>query len=68
MKWSDKMNFDQLLLHTLDMMESQGLFANINKRKRKGVSRPKKDSTIDQDTYEDMKSWNEPPDEPVNND
>lgn len=62
------MNFDQSLSHTLDMMESQGLFANINKRKKKGVSRSKKDSTIDQDTYEDMKRWNESPDKSVDND
>jgi hypothetical protein len=34
-----------------------GLFANINKRKRAGTSRPKSKSTIDPKTYKAMKSW-----------
>ena len=34
-----------------------GLFANINKRKRAGTSRPKSKSTIDPKTYKSMKTW-----------
>ena len=34
-----------------------GLFANINKRKRAGTSRPKSKSTIDPKTYKAMKTW-----------
>jgi len=47
--------------------ESKGLFHNINKRKRRGTSRSKKDSTIDQSTYEEMDTWdiNESFDMPV---
>jgi hypothetical protein len=36
-------------------MAKQGLYANINKRKRKGISRSKKDSTISPKAYDDMK-------------
>jgi hypothetical protein len=32
-----------------------GLYANINKRKKAGTSRPKGKSTIDPETYEKMK-------------
>lgn len=49
----------------LDLMESEGLFANINRRKKKGISRSKRNSTIDQDTYDDMQSWNESLDSPA---
>lgn len=34
-----------------------GLFANINKRKKAGTSRPKSKSTIDPKTYKAMKTW-----------
>ena len=34
-----------------DMMKKPGLYANINKRKEAGTSRPKSESTIDQKTY-----------------
>jgi len=34
-----------------------GLFANINKRKKAGTSRPKSKSTISPKTYKAMKSW-----------
>lgn len=34
-----------------------GLFANINKRKKAGTSRPKSESTIDPKTYKKMKAW-----------
>lgn len=33
------------------MMKKPGLYANINKRKEAGTSRPKSESTIDQKTY-----------------
>jgi len=36
-------------------MAKQGLYANINKRKRKGISRSKKNSTISPKAYDDMK-------------
>lgn len=35
----------------------KGLFANINARKRKGISRPKSKSTISPKTYREMKTW-----------
>tara|TARA_R110000764_G_scaffold67974_1_gene141157 strand:- start:425 stop:640 length:216 start_codon:yes stop_codon:yes gene_type:complete len=35
---------------------SQGLYANINKRKKAGTSRPKKKSTISKKAYADMKA------------
>lgn len=50
-------NFSQLLDQALVALEGKGLFANINKRKRRGISRSKRTSTIDPDTYVDMKSW-----------
>jgi hypothetical protein len=36
-------------------MAKQGLYANINKRKRKGISRSKKNSTISPKAYSNMK-------------
>ena len=36
-------------------MESKGLYANINARKKKGISRSKKNSTISKETYANMK-------------
>lgn len=33
----------------------QGLYANINARKKAGTSRPKSESTIDPSTYRKMK-------------
>lgn len=36
-------------------MAKQGLYANINKRKRKGISRSKEDSTISPKAYSNMK-------------
>jgi hypothetical protein len=36
-------------------MAKQGLYANINTRKRKGISRSKKDSTISPKAYSNMK-------------
>jgi hypothetical protein len=36
-------------------MAKQGLYANINKRKRKGISRSKKNSTISPKAYNNMK-------------
>ena len=45
---------------TRGTMESQvskpGLYANINKRKKKGISRSKKNSTISKDAYANMKA------------
>lgn len=35
----------------------KGLFHNINKRKKAGKSRSKKNSTIDKETYKDMRNW-----------
>ena len=37
-------------------MASKGLYANINARKKKGISRSKKDSTISADSYRNMKA------------
>lgn len=37
------------------MAKKQGLYDNINKRKKKGISRSKKKSTIDEKTYKKMK-------------
>lgn len=37
-------------------MAKQGLYANINKRKRKGISRSKKNSTISPKAYANMKA------------
>ena len=37
-------------------MASKGLYANINARKKKGVSRSKKDSTISEESYRNMKA------------
>lgn len=39
------------------MKKKPGLFANMNKRKRSGTSRPKSKSTISPKTYKAMKSW-----------
>ena len=36
-------------------MAKQGLYANINKRKRAGTSRPKSKSTITSKAYANMK-------------
>lgn len=37
------------------MKKKPGLYANINKRKKKGISRSKKDSTISPKNYAAMK-------------
>jgi len=34
----------------------EGLYANINKRKKKGISRSKKNSTISDKAYKNMKA------------
>jgi hypothetical protein len=34
-----------------------GLYANINRRKRLGISRSKSKSTIDPKTYKKMRTW-----------
>ena len=39
------------------MKKKPGLFANMNKRKKAGTSRPKSKSTISPKTYKAMKSW-----------
>ena len=36
-------------------MAKQGLYANINKRKKLGISRPKSKSTISKKSYSKMK-------------
>ena len=36
-------------------MAKQGLYANINKRKKLGTSRPKSKSTISKKSYSNMK-------------
>lgn len=36
-------------------MKKNSLYGNINKRKKAGTSRSKKDSTIDPKVYKDMK-------------
>ena len=36
-------------------MAKQGLYANINKRKKLGISRPKSKSTISKEAYSNMK-------------
>ena len=37
------------------VMPKRGLYDNINRRKKKGISRSKKKSTIDPKTYDKMK-------------
>jgi len=37
-------------------MVKKGLYANINARKKKGISRPKSKSTISKKAYKNMKS------------
>ena len=37
-------------------MAKKGLYYNINKRKEKGISRPKSKSTITPEAYENMKA------------
>lgn len=37
-------------------MEKQGLYANINRRKKLGISRPKSKSTISPKAYKAMKA------------
>ena len=37
------------------MKKKKGLYANINARKKKGISRSKKNSTISKEAYENMK-------------
>jgi len=37
-------------------MSKPGLYANINKRKRKGISRPKSKSTNSKEAYANMKA------------
>jgi hypothetical protein len=39
-----------------NIMSKPGLYANINKRKRKGISRPKSKSTISKEAYANMKA------------
>ncbi|MGA1762770.1 MAG: hypothetical protein ACO397_06205 [Gammaproteobacteria bacterium] len=36
-------------------MNKPGLYANINARKKKGISRPKSKSTISKEAYQRMK-------------
>ncbi len=38
------------------MAKAKGLWANINARKKKGISRSKKDSTISAEAYKNMKA------------
>ena len=38
------------------MMSKPGLYAKINARKKKGISRSKKNSTISKDAYANMKA------------
>jgi len=51
------MKFERLLDIDLSILEADGLFKNINRRKRKGISRSKRNSTIDKKTYDDMHTW-----------
>ena len=37
------------------MAKRPGLYANINKRKEAGTSRPKRESTVDEKTYSMMR-------------
>jgi hypothetical protein len=37
-------------------MAKQGLYANINARKKKGISRPKSKSTVSPEAYANMKA------------
>jgi len=39
----------------MSKMAKKGLYSNINKRKKAGTSRSKKNSTIDKKTYKKMK-------------
>ena len=42
-------------------MAKRGLYANINARKKKGISRSKKNSTISKEAYANMKSGKKRP-------
>jgi hypothetical protein len=37
-------------------MAKQGLWANINRRKKLGISRPKSETTISKEAYSNMKA------------
>ena len=37
-------------------MPSKGLYANMNARKKKGISRSKKNSTVSAESYRNMKA------------
>jgi hypothetical protein len=39
-----------------NIMSKPGLYANINKRRKKGISRPKSKSTITPEAYANMKA------------
>ena len=39
-----------------EIMKKRGLYANINARKKKGISRPKSKSTISAKAYKNMKA------------
>ncbi len=41
-------------------MPSKGLYANINARKKKGISRPKSKSTVTKKAYANMKAGFKP--------
>lgn len=45
------------LIKSINEAKKKGLFHNINKRKKAGTSRSKKNTTIDAETYKDMRSW-----------
>jgi hypothetical protein len=42
--------------NTMTKPKKRGLYANINARKRKGISRPKSKSTISKEAYANMKA------------
>jgi len=44
----------QKQLHRLEDNMKKGLYHNINERKKKGISRSKKDSTISDKAYKNM--------------
>jgi hypothetical protein len=45
-----------LLIQKKENNMKQGLYANINERKKKGISRPKSKSTISSKAYANMKA------------
>jgi hypothetical protein len=51
-----KKGFPKIAKERLEIMAKQGLWANINRRKKLGISRPKSKTTISKEAYANMKA------------